>query len=79
MDIEEIIFGTSDDKENRDLLSIKEPLTTPEKKMTVEEWILRNAKNGEEKLKRECERLVSMFEREGGRAMRVLEGIECID
>lgn len=79
VDIEEIIFGTSDDKENRDLLSIKEPLTTPEKKMTVEEWILRNAKNGEEKLKRECERLVSMFEREGGRAMRVLEGIECID
>ncbi|KKA24189.1 Chromosome segregation protein BIR1 [Rasamsonia emersonii CBS 393.64] len=66
VDIEEIIFGATDDKENRDLLSIKETLTSPEKKMTVEEWILWNAKNGEEKLKRECERLVSLFEREGG-------------
>ncbi|KAL1967484.1 hypothetical protein VTN77DRAFT_3269 [Rasamsonia byssochlamydoides] len=79
VDVEEIILGASDDKENRDLNSIKEALTSPEKRMTVEEWILWNAKNGEERLKRECERLVSLFEREGGRAMRVLEGIECID
>jgi hypothetical protein len=47
--------------------------------MTVEEWIYWHARNGEEKLKRECERLVSQFEKEGARAMRALEGIECID
>jgi hypothetical protein len=83
VDIEEILLSASEGKENRDLRStlssMKEALASPEKKMTVEEWILWNAKNGEERLKRECERLVGMFEREGGRAMRVLEGIECID
>lgn len=47
--------------------------------MSVEEWIKWHAKNGEEKLRQECERLVGQFEREGARAMRVLEGIECID
>jgi hypothetical protein len=82
-DIEEIFLGTSDDKENRDISAAlsgsKEVLTSPEKRMTVEEWITSNAKNGEERLKGECERLVGVFEKEGGRAMRALEGIECID
>ncbi|GKZ16815.1 hypothetical protein AbraIFM66951_006304 [Aspergillus brasiliensis] len=82
IDIDAIILAGSSDKENIDfggLHSVKGDLTSPEKKMTVEEWIKWNAKNGEEKLKQECERLVSQFEREGARAMRVLEGIECID
>lgn len=83
VDIEEILFAGSSDKENDDmdgiLNGLKGGLTSPEKRMTVEEWILWNAKNSEEKLKRECERLVSHFEQEGGRAMRALEGIECID
>lgn len=83
VDIEKILFAGTDDKENADLNGIldwaKADLTSPEKKMTVEEWISWNAKNGEERLKRECERLVSLFEKEGGRAMRALEGIECID
>jgi hypothetical protein len=57
----------------------KDLLTSPEKRMTVEEWIFWQAENGEEKLKRECERLVTLFENEGGRAMRVVEGIECIE
>ncbi|KAK8868245.1 inhibitor of apoptosis domain-containing protein [Apiospora arundinis] len=48
-------------------------LTTPEKKMTVEEWINHNAGLAEERLKNECETMVSKFEQEGGRAMRVLE------
>ncbi|PYH68310.1 chromosome segregation protein BIR1 [Aspergillus vadensis CBS 113365] len=81
IDIDGIILAGGD-KENIDfggLHSGKGDLTSPEKKMTVEEWIKWNAKNGEEKLKQECERLVSQFEREGARAMRVLEGIECID
>ncbi|KAF7131305.1 hypothetical protein CNMCM5793_004419 [Aspergillus hiratsukae] len=83
IDIDEILYASMSDKENVDvaaaLNSIKGDLTSPEKKMTVEEWIYWHARNGEEKLKRECERLVSQFEKEGARAMRTLEGIECID
>ncbi|PYH92677.1 hypothetical protein BO71DRAFT_18794 [Aspergillus ellipticus CBS 707.79] len=83
IDIDGVVVAGASDKENIDfntiLSSAKADLTSPEKKMSVEEWIQWNAKNGEEKLKRECERLVSQFEREGARAMRVLEGIECID
>ncbi|KAF4164582.1 hypothetical protein CNMCM6936_008936 [Aspergillus lentulus] len=83
IDIDEILYASMSDKENVDvraaLNSIKGDLTSPEKKMTVEEWIYWHARNGEEKLKRECERLVSQFEKEGARAMRALEGIECID
>ncbi|PWY65714.1 hypothetical protein BO70DRAFT_324562 [Aspergillus heteromorphus CBS 117.55] len=83
VDIDGVVVAGTSDKENIDFNSIlnsaKGELTSPEKKMSVEEWIKWNAKNGEEKLKRECERLVSQFEREGARAMHVLEGIECID
>lgn len=83
VDVDDMIFAGSDDKENTDINGlfngVKGELTSPEKKMTVEEWILWNAKNGEERLKYECERMVSLFEKEGGRAMRTLEGIECID
>ncbi|KAI2602238.1 hypothetical protein GGR54DRAFT_531842 [Hypoxylon sp. NC1633] len=50
-------------------------LTSPEKKMTVEEWIHHNAEEAEEKLRKECETTVSAFEREGTRAMQALEGL----
>lgn len=53
----------------------KGELTSPEKRMTVEEWIMYNASLAEEKLRGECERMVGVFEREGGRAMKVLEGV----
>lgn len=53
-----------------------EPLTSPEKKMTVEEWINWNAQQAGEKLRAESERVVGVFEKEGGRALRVLEGID---
>ncbi|KAL2869367.1 uncharacterized protein BJX67DRAFT_348231 [Aspergillus lucknowensis] len=83
IDIDEILLASASDKENADLhgalSSTKGELTTPEKKMTVEDWIMWNARNGEERLKRECERLVGQFEKEGARAIRALEGIECID
>ncbi|KAJ5131184.1 uncharacterized protein N7515_007223 [Penicillium bovifimosum] len=83
VDIDAVLFGETSDKENADLSGlfrgVKGGLTSPEKKMTVQEWIVWNAKNGEERLKRECERLVGQFEKEGGRAMRRLEAIECID
>ncbi|GAD98102.1 hypothetical protein PVAR5_6791 [Paecilomyces variotii No. 5] len=83
VDVDEVVISKPNDKENADINGlfgdIKGELSTPERKMTVEEWILWNAKNGEERLKYECERLVGLFEKEGGRAMRTLEGIECID
>ena len=52
-------------------------LSSPERKMSVQEWILFNAKSGEERLRRECERLVGRFEGEGVRALKALEGIVC--
>ena len=54
-------------------------LSSPEKNMTVEEWILHNAARGEERLKKGCERMVAAFELEGVKALRALEGIVCID
>ncbi|KAG9231478.1 hypothetical protein BJ875DRAFT_117587 [Amylocarpus encephaloides] len=54
-------------------------LTSPEKRMTVEEWIKYNAEMAEIKLKAECERMVSSFETQGTRAMMTLEGIECLE
>ncbi|TVY92092.1 Protein bir1 [Lachnellula willkommii] len=54
-------------------------LASPEKKMSVEEWIHYNAEQAEERLRNECERMVSSFEQEGTRAMRALEGIECLE
>ncbi|KXJ88209.1 hypothetical protein Micbo1qcDRAFT_197454 [Microdochium bolleyi] len=50
-------------------------LTSPERHMTVEEWIYFNAGQAEQKLKYECEAVVSAFEREGARAMQTLEGL----
>jgi hypothetical protein len=81
VDADEFFLPTAGDAENRDPVfdPIPGDLTSPEKKMTVEEWIQWAAEHGEAKLKRECERAVSWFEGEGGRAMRVLEGVECVD
>ncbi|KAI1981946.1 hypothetical protein LOZ51_000763 [Ophidiomyces ophidiicola] len=82
-DLGDALLPRSANKENVDfkemLQAAKGDLTSPEKRMTVEEWIAWNAKKGELKLRNECERLVNLFESEGGRAMRVLEEVECID
>lgn len=72
--------GSSDpdgDKENgvARLLRKGSELTSSERRMTVEEWIYHNAGLAEQKLKHECEAMVSAFEREGTRAIRVLEGL----
>ncbi|KAF5019646.1 hypothetical protein F66182_8350 [Fusarium sp. NRRL 66182] len=50
-------------------------LTSPEKQMTVQEWLYYNASEAEKKLKHECESIVNRFESEGSKAMRVLEGL----
>ena len=73
------------EKENMGLQSlddaiegVKGALTSPEKRMTVEEWIKFNAHIGEQRLRADCERLVGLFEKEGNRALQALEGISVV-
>ncbi|KAL1888549.1 hypothetical protein Sste5346_009505 [Sporothrix stenoceras] len=73
------IFGIN--KENGEdilesLLRKGTDLNTPEKTMTVEEFIFHNAGQAERLLKEDCEAMVSIFEQQGSRAMRVLESLE---
>ena len=86
VDLEQIFQGTpAPDKENNHFVLInpkvgdQNALTSPEKKLSVEQWIHSNAQNGEEKLRNECERLVGKFESEGMRALKALEGIVCAE
>jgi hypothetical protein len=74
------VFGTPRsgvDKENGvdRFLRKGQELTSPEKRMTVEEWVYFNANEAEKMLKQECETMVSRFESEGTKAMNVLEGL----
>lgn len=71
--------GGDADKENGGaaarLLRRGAELTSPERRMTVEEWVYHNAGLAEQKLRCECEAMVAAFEREGRRAMQALEGL----
>lgn len=58
---------------------LNEPLPSPEKAMTIEQWIQHKAKQAEDRLRNQCERLVGKFESEGMRALRTLEGLTCVD
>ncbi|KAL6246690.1 hypothetical protein RBB50_005997 [Rhinocladiella similis] len=53
-------------------------LSREEQQMTVQEWIGHVAGQAESSLRAEAERVVGVFEREGQRAMGVLEAIKCI-
>lgn len=77
VDLENVfVADDSPGKENQTLRDVgKHGLTSLERDMSVEEWILWNAGRGEERLRAECERLVGRFEGEGVRALRALEGI----
>lgn len=82
IDLEQIFRGSpSPDKENNPFVHGKASgkaegaLTSPEKKLSVEQWIQFNAERYEEKLRNECERLVGIFESQGMRASKTLEGI----
>ncbi|KAH0372558.1 hypothetical protein KCU65_g1024, partial [Aureobasidium melanogenum] len=82
VDLESIFFpdsenenGDADDVFNK-LLEVGGGLTSPEKEMTVEEWIRSRAELGENKLKNECERMVMLFEKEGNRGLAALNGIQ---
>ena len=86
IELEHIFEGTpTADKENSPFTfgeagrNAESLLTSPENKMTVEQWVQFNAQRGEEKLRNECERLVGKFEHQGVRALRVLEGIVCAE
>lgn len=71
-------MDTLDKKALADVVkSVKASLKPEERKMTVEEWVRWSAKNAEERLRTDCEAMVSKFETEGGRAMRSLEGLQC--
>ncbi|KAF2690248.1 BIR-domain-containing protein [Lentithecium fluviatile CBS 122367] len=81
--VSNIIVDSSLDKENMNVemkdtpenltQAVKAGLTSPEKKMSVEEWVMYNAKRGEEKLRTECERQITAFEGEGRRAIAALD------
>ena len=86
VDLEQIFQGTpAPDKENNPFVfgnpkvGAQNALNSPEKKLSVEQWIHSNAQTGEEKLRNECERLVGKFESEGMRALKALEGIVCAE
>lgn len=61
-------------KDSRELLKI----TRPDDAMTIEGWMNELACYGEQALFTECETLVSRFEREGQRALHVLEAMEVV-
>lgn len=65
-------------EENLNLENVLQHLTNPEKDMSVEEWILWNARGAEERLRGECERMIGAFETEGNRALQSLEGVEVL-
>lgn len=56
---------------------VRREMTNAEKKMTVEQWVQFQAEKGERQLRDECERMVGIFETQGTKAMRTLEGIRC--
>jgi hypothetical protein len=55
---------------------VKANMTESERNMTVEQWVRWNAQKSEDKLRAECETMVTMFERTGANAQRALEGIQ---
>jgi hypothetical protein len=79
VDLDYALAGTpgAAGQENLDLSQkfIKADLTSPEKKMTVEQWIRHQAALGRDRLKGECESVVQRFENESVRALKALEGI----
>ncbi len=84
VDLEQIFSGTPSANQENNPFTLgvglaNGALTSPERGLTVEQWIQFNAQRGEEGLRAECERLVGKFEDEGMRALRTLEGIVCAE
>ena len=80
IDVDQMLHGTPDPEKKDGSFQIgAKKLTTPEKNLTVEEWVRHNADRGEAKLRNDCERLVGRFEDQGVRALKTLEGVICVD
>ena len=60
------------------LVQVAGGLTSPEKRMSVEEWVGWRAERAERELRARAEAMVSRFEREGGRAREGLMGVEVV-
>ncbi|EXJ82802.1 hypothetical protein A1O3_06617 [Capronia epimyces CBS 606.96] len=75
----ELIFQSSTTPQPADLVALTGgTLSTHEESLTVQEWIEYIAEQAEAGLRAEAERVVGIFEREGQRAMGVLESIVCV-
>jgi hypothetical protein len=55
--------------------AVKANMTEEEKGMTVEQWVRWNAQKSEDKMKKETETMITMFEREATKAQRALEAV----
>jgi hypothetical protein len=55
--------------------AVLDGLTKSEKDMTVEQWVLYNAKRGEEKLRQACEKQIVAFEAQASRARAAIESL----
>jgi hypothetical protein len=55
--------------------AVSKGLTKLEKEMSVEQWVLYNAKRGEEKLRQACEKQILAFEAQATRARAALESL----
>ena len=72
--LDEITTTTGTTPEDRQA-AVLAGLTDEEKAMTIEQWVMYNAKRGEEKLRMACEQQIAAFEAEGKRALALLEAI----
>lgn len=50
-------------------------LSAEERQMSIEAWIIHHATKAEDRLRGECERLIGVFEENGAKAVRSLEGV----
>ena len=79
VDLESIFFSSPEKSDSRTLEeklgAASGQLCQEEMGMTVELWIRSRALQGQTRLKNECERLVGVFEKEGGRAMETLKSV----
>ncbi|MCJ1461774.1 hypothetical protein MMC07_000373 [Pseudocyphellaria aurata] len=86
-DVERLFLGSPSGNDENDpftmgamiMQDVNDGLTVPEKQLSMEEWIRHKARQAEEKLRTDCERLIGKFEGEGVRALMTLEGISCTD
>lgn len=60
------------------LAGAADALTSPERALTLEEWVRWRAEKAEQELRWKCEKMVGVFESEGVRALGCLGGIEAV-